>query len=130
MPAEELGPDAVPLQELVAPAERRQRLGSLNFVHVRDQGVGGSRLVSFVGQQHTHFHGRASSSRSVGEISDPDGVFLAALATVSPSALTSHSSQAHINPVRSSEIPTGSSCSRDYHDEEDLLLIIPQLWPT
>ncbi|EFN63270.1 hypothetical protein EAG_03103 [Camponotus floridanus] len=45
MLAEELGPDAVPLEELVAPAKSRQRLGSLNFVHVRDQGVGGSCLL-------------------------------------------------------------------------------------
>lgn len=124
MPAEELGSDAVPLQELVAPAKRRQRLGSLNFVHVRDQDVGRSRLVRFVRQQHTHFLRGRASSRSVEMISDPDGVFLA---TVSPSALTSRSSQAHINPVRSPKIPTGSSFSRDYHDEENSLFVRLQL---
>lgn len=128
MPAEELGSDAVPLQELVAPAEGRQRLGSLDFVDVCNQGAGGaSRLVGLVRQQHTHFRGEITS-RSVVKTLNPDGVFLAALATVSPAALTSDSSQAHISPVRSLNVPSGFSCPRDYH--EDSFFVTLQSWPT
>lgn len=127
MPAEELGPDAVPLQELIAPAERRQRLGSLDFVHICNQGVGGSCLVGFVRQQHTHFPGK-TSSKSIGKTLNPDGVFLAALATVSPAALTFNSSQAHISPVRSLNVPSGFFCPRDYH--EDSFSVILQSWST
>lgn len=122
MPAEELGPDAVPLQELIAPAERRQRLGSLDLVHVCDQGAGGSRLVGLVRQQHTHFRGEITS-RSVGKTLNPDGVSLAALATVSPAALTFDSSQAHISPVRSLNGPSGFSCPRDYHEDSFLVTL-------
>jgi len=116
MPAEELGPDAVPLQELIASAKRRQRLGSFDFVHVCNQRVGGSRLVGFVRQQHTHFR-EEISSRSVGKTLNPDGVFLAALATVSPTALTFDSSQAHISPVRSLNVPSRFFYPRDYHED-------------
>jgi len=40
----------------------------------------------------------------------PDEVFLAALAAVSLAALTPDSSQAHISPVRSLKVPSGSPC--------------------
>lgn len=129
MPAEELGPDAVPLQELIAPAERHQRLGSLDFVHVCNQGAGGFRLVGFVRQQHTHFHGEITS-RSVGKTLNPDEVFLATLATVSPAAPTLDSSQAHISPVRSPNVPSGFSCSRDYHEDSFFVIFHGQLSTT
>lgn len=104
VPAEELGPDPVPLEELVALSERGQSLGRLDLVDIRENVRAratprgrGTFLVCLVGQQHPHPRGTGPPT----PLHDPL-VFLstavvgvhAGLATFS----SRHSSKAHINP--------------------------------
>lgn len=102
--AEELRPDPVPLEELVALAERRQSLGCLDLVDVREhvRAVGPSRgrgalLVRLIGQKHTHSRGVEYPGPRP---RDPLVFLSTAVAGVHAGLATCssrHSSKAHIN---------------------------------
>lgn len=104
VPAEELGPDPVPLEELVALSERGQSLGRLDLVDIRENVRAratsrgrGTFLVSLVGQQHPHPRGAGPPT----QLDDPP-VFLSTAVVGVHAGLASfssrHSSKAHINP--------------------------------